>query len=394
MNDSDRPTQAEVESKPAPRRRRDWIEVLILAPLFLVAAVLTWLASTQSGLTALAQLAERLSDGRLALTVGGGTLLGPLRLSELRYSDATTRIALRDVAIAWAPAALAEGRLELGALTAVSLEVATTPSAEPMRLPQSLALPIDLRIERLAVGSLKVGRMAKAGDLPLAELRRVEAKLTAEGGRFRIAGLRFDSAYGVLEGEGSVAAARPFALDASARLAGARDGKAYVVHASAQGMLEALNLALDAEGIDLKGRATVAVAPFAAVPLKRVRAEVGEIDPAAWRAGAPHAALTVSADLRPAAPPQGNTPLPVQDWVLTGPIEIVNRNPGPIDRQRIPVRTLKGRAQWQASRLAVDDIELSLAQQGRAAGKLAWEKNVLSAHLEISEVSLHALASG
>ncbi len=116
--------------------------LLVLAPV--------WLATTRAGLVTLAQVAERLSGGRLAVEVEGGSLLASPRFAELRYTDADTRLRVREFALDWDPLALAHGELNVRSLSAASVAVSSRSSDAPLQAPQSLALPIALRIERLS----------------------------------------------------------------------------------------------------------------------------------------------------------------------------------------------------------------------------------------------------
>jgi len=138
----------------------------VALPVLLLVLAPVWLATTRAGLLTLAQVAERLGGGTLAIEVQGGSLLASPRFAELRYADADTRLQVREIALDWDPLALAHGELNVRSLTAASVAVSSRSSGEPLRAPQSLALPIALRIERLSVGRLAVASMVQEKDEP------------------------------------------------------------------------------------------------------------------------------------------------------------------------------------------------------------------------------------
>ena len=393
MDESQTASSPPPAPQPAARRGRYWIEALVALPVLLLVLAPVWLATTRAGLLTLAQVAERLGGGTLAIEVQGGSLLASPRFAELRYADADTRLQVREIALDWDPLALAHGELNVRSLTAASVAVSSRSSGEPLRAPQSLALPIALRIERLSVGRLAVASMVQEKDEPVVELTAIEAGLNSDGQVHRIERLRFDGPAGTHSGHVSLGAEPPFALQAGADLAGSRAGKDYRVHAAAQGTLSAFTLSADAEGMNLKGTATIEAAPVAPVPFRRVKARVAEIDPGALFTGAPRAALTLEADLQPMLPQETVTQLAPEQWILAGPITVTNRTPGTFDREQLPLRSLRAQASWEAARLTLSDIDLRLTEKGRASGSATWENETLVANIDVGDLSLRELAS-
>ncbi|MCK7491226.1 MAG: translocation/assembly module TamB domain-containing protein [Comamonadaceae bacterium] len=235
--------------------------------------------------------------------------------------------------------------------------------------------------------------MVQDKDEPVVELTGIEAGLHSDGQVHRIERLRFDSPAGTLNGHASVGAESPFALQAGVELAGVREGKDYRVQAAGQGNLSAFTLAIDAEGMNLKGAATIEAAPFAAVPFRRVKARVAEIDPGALSTGAPRAALTLEADLQPLLPQEAVIQLAPEQWILAGPIAVTNRTPGTFDRDLLPLRSLQAQARWEAARLTLSDIDLRLTEKGRASGGATWDNETLVASIDVGDLSLRELAS-
>ena len=253
--------------------------------------------------------------------------------------------------------------------------MSTRPSETPLSVPADLTLPLALRIDRLQIGKLRIlGWLPQSAVPPpsLFEIDNISARLESDGRQHLLSDAHLTTPFGALSGKAALDGAQPFPLDATLRAEGQLDGKTYAVDATARGPLEALAVAAKATGWNLSGEADLAVTPFAAVPLRHAKLRIGEIDPAAFSPGAPHAALQLVADLAPrsvdgSAPKSASTPL--DQWVLAGPIEVVNREPGPFDRNALPFARLAANALWQQGRLALDD--LVLVSSGREPGRLA-----------------------
>ncbi|MGB0129065.1 MAG: hypothetical protein WBP72_15600, partial [Rhodocyclaceae bacterium] len=379
--------EEEAAAPPAPplRKRRYWLaSLLAVAPVLAVVALLTWLVASHSGTVALVRVAGGLSAGQLNIEVAEGRLLGPLTLRQLRYQSPTLRIALRDLSLDWKPAALLERRVDVVAITAASIDIATAPSGEPMQAPGSLALPVALTIDRLAIDDLLVARIAKEAEEPLIRLTAITAKLSSDGRQHRIEGLRLDSEFGNLEGDMRLDGAKPFPLQSALRLKGSRDGKNYIVRADAKGALEAAEVAIDAEVLEKHATAAISLTPFAPVPLTRLRIHAEDVDPALFFPTAPQARLSAEVDLRPLAG---------QPMSLAGTMQISNGAPGPADRRQIPLKAATAKLVWAAERLSIDGIDVQLPGRGSAKGSATWEKGVGEARLALNAVDAREIAS-
>lgn len=152
------------------RRRRFRRFALGVAGLVLVAAIvlagaITWLVATPSGLQfALAQARPWLPEG-VRIESAEGRLIGPLRVNglELRLDAATVNVQRID--LDWAPAALVSGEVHVRdlAVDRVAVTLADTgdapaPEGAPAipGLPDELALPVAIRVDRLAVAPIEL----------------------------------------------------------------------------------------------------------------------------------------------------------------------------------------------------------------------------------------------
>jgi translocation and assembly module TamB len=65
--------------------------------------------------------------------------------------------------------------------------------------------------------------------------------------------------------------------------------------------------------------------------------QLDDIDPATWQDGAPQARLSIVADVQP------------QGEGIVGSFGLTNHQPGPLDKQRLPLETLAGTLEWQGA---------------------------------------------
>ena len=173
----------------------------------------------------------------------------------------------------------------------------------------------------------------------------------------RIRALTLVGSRGTVTGEIALAATAPFAIDGKLVVAGDATLKDARADVAISGTLDAV--ALDGNGSAGDARFTVQarLSPLAAVVLDRIALEATEVDLAAFDPALPATRLTVRADARPA------------DGGLDGRVEAANAIPGPIDAQRLPLRSLRARFSWRADAVALDDLAAEFAGGGRAAGR-------------------------
>lgn len=339
-----------------------------------VFAAFVWLLATESGLRAGLGLAEWASGGRFGVSQVEGRLSGPLRIGALRAEGEGWRVAIERFELDWHPAALLSGRVHVDRLAVAALRVASAPSGDvssPPRSPATLRLPLALELVALQVDRLAVDAWDAAGGdaQALFELRELRAAARSDGRLHSIDDFQLTLPEARVRVERlTLAGDAPFALDGVAGLEGAIDGRAFSARVTLAGDLLVPSLHLDAEGEGLSGHAEVLGAPFEAVPLRWLQLELGELDPAAFVAGAPQAALRLRAEL------QGE---PVADapgaWTLGGPLRIDNARPGRIDEGRLPFARIAAALGWQAGSVRVDGLDAELPGDGRLAGSLTWE---------------------
>jgi translocation and assembly module TamB len=337
------------------RSRRGWRFALLFVILSLSAAA-GWLLATSSGLQWLVSLS---SGGAVILEGAYGTLLGPLGAKKLSFTSGDTRVTVRDIYLAWRPAALLEGRLEIATLTAQNVEILSPPSDDPLTLPQDLRLPLPLSMSKIDIAELRVIR--RTGGAPDFAATRLSARLESDGRQHRLHDLRASLEFGDLSASARMDGIPPFALQAQGMLAGYGSPQARIA-ASASGKLEHFTLKAQGSGAGLSGQGEAQLQPFAAFPLAALALSVKGLDPHAFSPDAPQASIALQAEL---------------SWNVAGKLEgnvtAKNSAPAPLDRDGLPLLEAQARATISADSMQLDALNLILAGGGRISGHFAWQ---------------------
>ena len=332
----------------------------------------TWLTTSDSGLQTAIRLASRASGGQLQIDGASGRLGGPLDIASLRWQGTELQLAADSIHLDWSPAALLRGELHIAELAVASLSIDKPPSQEAATLPSDLQLPLAIALEHLSLGQLRLNSQPLAGQ--------IAGRLSSDGRQHRLDDLQLSAADITLSGQASLDGQAPFPLTATLHLKGQLDQRPLAVDATAQGVLERIELAVVAsEGIAGNGAATLT--PFATAPFASARLQLDRIDPASWQAGAPQAELSVVADVVPA--PNG----------IIGSFGLTNQQPGPLDRQRLPLTTLAGTLAWQDGQLQLANLHAALPGGGELAGHGGYRAGRLDLDLQASRLDARQLVS-
>ncbi|MGN6705684.1 MAG: translocation/assembly module TamB domain-containing protein [Rhodanobacter sp.] len=179
------------------------IAIAFAALLLVVTAVLWWVLGTGAGLRFALARAESLSGGALQVRQAQGRLVGPLQLSGVRYDDGHgTVVELATVRLDLHFWSLLGKRVHLTTLdvagVAVALPAASTDeSASSGNL--SLHLPVELIVDRVHVGPIKVAQAGK--DVFAADRLDLAGRWTDRGIELRQLALRAPDGHANLAGE-------------------------------------------------------------------------------------------------------------------------------------------------------------------------------------------------
>lgn len=364
--------------------RTPWLSSLamVLLPAALLLAALAgtgwWLASTTSGLRAVAALVGAV----LPPTVRAQGLQGSLRegfsAESIAIEAGDWSVRLTGFAVAPRELDWSGRRIDLSRISAQSLAIDWVASDAPATPPPSLALPFDLRVGDASVRTLQIGARGSAPTVVSAIRASGRANADAiivERGEFQHGPARVELA-------GRIGAQAPFSLQVDAKASTALREHAVGVLLRVGGTLQSIVLDVDADSDATRIKARATLTPFAQVPLAALTAEAAGFDPALWFDAVPAMQLRGSADLKPVDAPQ---------FTLSGPFSIANESPGPLDRNRLPVRSARGTLTWSAIRLVLTVDRLD-AVRGSANGTFTWsEREGIEASARINGVDVSTI---
>lgn len=340
---------------PAPRRRPPWLGslTLVLIPAALLVAALAgavwWMSSTSNGLRTLLWSARwvvpSLSAEGVTGSVRSGFAIERLTIDEARWTMTATGVTLVPRALDWK-----SRTIDLEQLGATTVTVAWTAddSAERSGPPDTLAPPVQLHLRDARIGELRLGPR----DAEPQRLLDVRLQGSASREAFRVE--RAQARHGDTEValRGTLQTTSPFPLAAEADIRSTLLEQALQASVQADGTLLDARVRAASDSPALRGTAEARLTPFEPVPLAALALAVSDFDVRRWAPDAPQMRLTATADLRPHSTPGG-------DFALAGPFRVTNALPGPVDRERIPVRSARGALRWSAASLdlAIERLE-------------------------------------
>jgi translocation and assembly module TamB len=374
---------------PPPPRRWRW-----LAPLGVILALpaaVVWLLASEGGLRVACRVIEQLAGEQLRIEAPAGALTGSFSLQAVHWRSATLDLQLQEVQLIWRPLELLRGRLVVSHVSAERLRVSNVANSEPLQLPDSLQLAFAVDIEQLAVARVEVGEHALPDGKAATIAESVEAELASDGALHRLSGLRARVAGLGVVGEASLGAARPFALTATAGVEGEAAGRALVFDVAAEGRLEEFTVVGSARplkpgaGEGFGGELRARMTPFSSQPVGEAVVTLSAVDPAAWIEGAPQAIFDVQVDLQP----RGDSPTG-----LGGRLTMINRRPGALDRQGLPLESLRAGLSLGDDELRLADLDVRLLGGGRLHGSGTLRDAELTLRLAVKSLDAAALHGG
>ncbi|HQT00773.1 MAG: hypothetical protein B7Y26_07795 [Hydrogenophilales bacterium 16-64-46] len=327
------------------------------AGLAVLAAAAAFLLATAPGLVALAGMATTLSGGTLEIAGVRGTLAGAFDIERLRLDTATQRIEIRHLHVVWQPRALWHGRVDIERVTIRSLRVVVKQAdTTPLRLPDSLRLPVALRVNAIEIG--QAARVDEAGAVLV--FTGLVGALDGRGDLWRLQGVRANTPWADMTATLELGKDAPFTL--TGRLEAARD-EPLPVRGTARlaGSLAAPRFELDAGSGAMRLIARGEAAPFAPIKLVSLLLSGEGIALRHFSADAPEAEFAFAGvfEGRPGER-------------VFGSFSLVNRLPGRLDRERLPLVQLTGAALGDFTAMAFSDLAVDLGAAGQLRGQGAW----------------------
>ncbi len=364
-----------------------WTLAGIVLTVALVAALALAAVTSERGTRIAWAAAVRLLGGHLSGTLEGGALSTGVRIRSFAWTSPDgqgTEVRIDRIAGRWA-LTRAPLRLTIADLRAgtIDLRIAPGPS-KPAVLPQSLALPLQLRIDDLRIDRLTIH---DAGSTTVLDNLALNGR--SDGRHHQLALRRLDTPFGALTARAKLDGMRPFALTGDVTYAGKLADEPVDARARVSGSLAALTADVNANGLKLSGRAHVEAAPFSAVPLTRASLAFDHVNPQAISPGAPAADLAVRAALAPAPA----DPAHPRAFAVTGPVSIVNAKPGTLGEHLLPVAEAHANVRLDGHAQRVDGLTVALIRGGSVTGGGALTAGKGRFDLKVVNLDLNAFVA-
>lgn len=346
-----------------------WLLGLFLL-LVLAVAALWWWAGTEGSLD---WTLQRLARSQPLTAEGArGSLRSGIHVDRLAWKEDGLRAEATDVQLAWDPLSLLRATLKLDRLHAGTLRIEDQrpDTGEPPQRPESLALPL-----RVTVDEVVIDRFQWVAERTL-EASKVTGAYEYNGTQHSVQLRTLEMAGGSYQGDVSLGARGTMPLVADVRgslqteVPGMPRGVSLSFSATARGPLDDFQsqvlLQSAPTGIATTtaalSTATLRVTPFSEQPVPQAKADLSQLDLGAFWPEAPRTSLAGQVQLQPSG---------TQTWALSA--DLRNDQPGPWDRKRLPIETLRAEGEWRLDGQAlVRSLEARLAG-GRVQASGQWE---------------------
>jgi translocation and assembly module TamB len=401
MADQDQTPQADT---PPPARRRWPRRVAIgVAALALLLFGAFWLLGRESTLQQLVQRVAAASSGQITVSGVSGSLYHRMHIDKLVYRSKDSVVTAEQIDINWSPLQYFSEGLTISELHARSLLVQSIGPSEPAKMPDSLASPIKLSISDGRLDKLTLTGADAAGKVSSTVIDRLRFQLDGDRSAWQLRQASAHTAFGDVTAEGTIAGAKPFALQAKATLVygaasatppganGARlsvqaGGDLALLKLKAQGAVNGAGSANPTAGASANanasaasGEATLALAPFDAIILRAIDLTGRDLDPASYNAAWPQAkfSLKLSANI-------------TKDQQLSGQFALLNQGKAaPLDQNGLPLQTFSGRLDGTLTAALLDNVLLDFGPAGKFTGGGKVQRSGPDAGIDAANFKLH-----
>jgi len=364
------------QKKPKPRRWLRRIAVLVLVLLVALTGLILW-SRTEHALVTVVKVLERGTNGRFEARGLAGTLYGPISVEQVVLREAGSEVLVDSLELEWSPRALLAATVTVNRLVAKSVRVKLgNEKGSGLAVPKTLRVPIrvavqDLRVDRLTVDDGDTQRQFApvAGALTLGFLRHT---LTLR---------EIGTPWARVSGTVSIGAFPPNSLKGQVNLSELAVLRVSAAEIKLGGRLSRATVQVVPKADWVSGDLTVVVNPFTSFPVQELRVALRGLDLTGLD---PALGLTrASLDAR----------LTHARGQLTGPFRIENTLAGRLDAGRLPLSAASGVAHLEGTRLRLADLELALAEAGRANGWVEISQKGYAAELTTGGLRLDQLHS-
>ncbi|RJG11305.1 translocation/assembly module TamB domain-containing protein [Massilia cavernae] len=340
----------------APRR---WPKRLAigLAATGVVLGAAYWYLGRETTLQMIVQRIANASGGSIVITGVTGSLYGAMHMEHVVYRSPEQLITADKVDIDWSPWQYLTSGVAISKLHVASVRTETLKKSEPPKMPESLAPPFALHI-----GDARIAKLTMVTQGATTVIGDARFKLDSDRLQWQLRDASALTPWGRAAANGTIGSQRPFKLDATATLVQTEvkaGQKPAQLSLRATGDLAATQLTASGQAGKAVGDAKLTLAPFEPIPLRAMTINGRNIDPGFFNPALPTAdlALAVTASVK-------------ADRSVTGTVSIVNSGTvGPLDRELLPLREMRGRLGGNLNAMQIDDVLLDMGAAGKFAGR-------------------------
>lgn len=387
--DNKRPSEKTRTGKSPARRLLKtvlWSSVLLSASS---AGFLYWLAATESGLRFGLYTLPELGGVKISSKTLKGTLWHGFSGEDWRIETPSADLTVSSLGLQWQPQELfSDGLLHIRHLSVGDLHITAKPTPpkeeRPAKLPESISLPLAVKLDKLSVGKISSG---KSGNI---FLLRAEAAYDYDHKRHKLTLNSLQTPWSSTGGELEIQTASPFALQGSIRGGAELEGIAGGGEILLSGDLRRTAFKADLVGGKVSLKAEGLVGPFENSldeQIDHILIKGHALNLAEFVPSAPQTDLDFDATI---------VPSPQKGLALEGSIDLTNSLAAPADQNGIPVRSILGEfTVGDSGILKVHDVTATLLEEGALilGGETDTDKNTFALEAILKNASLSDFVS-
>ena len=387
--DNKRPSEKTRTGKSPARRLLKtvlWSSVLLSASS---AGFLYWLAATESGLRFGLYTLPELGGVKISSKTLKGTLWHGFSGEDWRIETPSADLTVSGLGLQWQPQELfSDGLLHIRHLSVGDLHITAKPTPpkeeHPAKLPESISLPLAVKLDKLSVGKISSG---KAGNT---FLLHAEAAYDYDHKRHKLTLNSLQTPWSSTGGELEIQTASPFALQGSIRGGAELEGITGGGEILLSGDLRRTAFKADLVGGKVSLKAEGLVGPFENSldeQIDHILIKGHALNLAEFVPSAPQTDLDFDATI---------VPSPQKGLALEGSIDLSNSLAAPADQNGIPVRSILGEfTVGDSGILKVHDVTATLLEEGALilGGETDTDKNTFALEAILKNASLSDFVS-
>jgi len=346
-----------------------------------------WMLGRETTLQQIVAQIARSSGGSIVVTGVSGSLYGRMHIGHITYRDESSVLTLDNIDINWSPLQYFSDGVAISELHVAQAESRATGPSKPAAMPASITPPF-----RLSISDGRISALSIVGqDGSRTELRAIKLQLTGDGERWRLKDASAETPVGALAASAEISTLRPYKLSATAALAPMPPAPATKAPDPSLVQRSATRLEVFASGdlaqlkLDVKGKSnyangdgTLMLAPFDALPLRSIRLQARDVDPARFDPAWPKAAIDLALEAA------------INSDKLSGKLAARNRSaPGPLDQQKLPMHSAAAQLGGTLDNATLSGLLIDLGEAGKFTGSGALHRQPKDGGIDTASLRLH-----